>query len=222
MSILPKGVTQSSGFSEAAYNNPGADGRFAHGCTFFGLKGRSVIAQGKAEGVALGRAINNLRPEGVRHNTQDNMAQSLAKIIIHVVFSTKNREPVLSAATRKDLFAYIVGILNSLDCRTIAIDGTEDHVHMLIAMSKTISLSKMMEEMKGGSSRWLNSRDETGNPFAWQAGYGAFSVSESQIPVVVDYITRQEEHHRKTTFQEELVLLLKKHNIEFDERYLWT
>ena len=150
------------------------------------------------------------------------MAQSLTKIIVHAVFCTKNREPLLTTAVRNDLFAYIVGILNSLDCITLAINGTEDHVHGLIVMSKTISLSKMMEEMKGGSSRWLNSHVATKGRFAWQAGYGAFSVSESQIPRVINYIEGQEEHHRKTTFQDELLVLLKKHQIEFDERYLWT
>ena len=150
------------------------------------------------------------------------MAQSLAKIVVHVVFGTKNREPMLSTTIRNDLYGYIVGILNSLNCVTLAVNGMEDHVHVLVGMSKTISLSKMMEEMKGGSSRWLNLRGETMKYFAWQAGYGAFSVSESQISKVADYIEKQEEHHRKTTFQDELILLLKKHKIEFDERYLWT
>ena len=150
------------------------------------------------------------------------MAQSLTKIVVHVVFSTKNREPCLSKTIRDDLFAYVVGILKSLNCITLIINGTEDHVHALIVMSKTISLSKMMEEMKGGSSRWLNSQTVMSRHFSWQAGYGAFSVSESQISKVIDYIANQEEHHRKATFQEELVLLLKKHNIEFDEQHLWT
>jgi REP element-mobilizing transposase RayT len=150
------------------------------------------------------------------------MAQSLTKIVIHAVFSTKNREPLLTTAIRSNLFAYIVGILNSSDCITLAINGTEDHVHGLIVMAKTISLSKMMEEMKGGSSRWLNSQVATKGRFAWQAGYGAFSVSESQIPKVAGYIAGQEEHHRQTTFQDELLSLLKKHRIEFDEQHLWT
>ena len=150
------------------------------------------------------------------------MAQSLTKIIVHAVFSTKNREPLLATAVRNDLFAYIVGILNSLDCITLAINGTEDHVHGLMVMSKTISLSKMMEEMKGGSSRWLNSHATTKGRFAWQAGYGAFSVSESQASKVINYIEGQEEHHRKTTFQDELLTLLQKHRVEFDERHLWT
>jgi len=149
------------------------------------------------------------------------MAQSLSKIIVHVVFSTKNREPSLPKTVRADLFAYMVGILNSLDCVTMAINGTEDHVHALIVMSKTISVSKIMSEMKGGSSRWLNSRDTTTKHFAWQAGYGAFSVSESKIPTVMDYIASQEEHHRKATFQDELMTLLKRHKIQFDERYIW-
>ena len=150
------------------------------------------------------------------------MAQSLAKITIHAVFSTKHHESLLSASIRNDLFAYITGILNSLDCVALIINGTEDHVHLLVVISKTITLSKMMEEVKGGSSRWLNSRNATKKRFAWQAGYGAFSVSESQITKVMNYIAGQEEHHRKTTFQDELILLLKKHKIEFDERYLWA
>jgi len=150
------------------------------------------------------------------------MAQSLSKIVIHVVFSTKNREPLLPQAVRADLFAYMVGILDSLNCVTIAINGVEDHIHALIIMSKTLSVSKMMEEMKGGSSRWLNSRDKTPKQFAWQAGYGAFSVSESSIPKVVDYISGQEERHKKMTFQDELISLLKNHKIPFDEQYLWV
>ena len=150
------------------------------------------------------------------------MAQSLSKIVVHVVFSTKNHKPFLSTAVRNNLFAYITGILNSLDCRTLDINGTEDHVHVLVMMAKTISLSKMLQDIKGGSSRWLNSQAVKARPFAWQSGYGAFSVSESQIVKVVDYIAGQEEHHRKTTFQEELILLLKKHKIEFDEQHLWT
>ena len=150
------------------------------------------------------------------------MAQSLAKIAVHVVFSTKNREPLLTTTIRSDIFAYSVGILNSLECITLAINGTEDHVHALIGMSKTISLSKMMEEVKKGSSRRLSAQNMTAKHFAWQAGYGAFSVSESQISTVVHYIEEQEKHHRKMTFQDELISLLKKHNIEFDERYLWT
>jgi REP element-mobilizing transposase RayT len=150
------------------------------------------------------------------------MAQSLAKIVVHAVFSTKNREPLLTTAIRNDLFAYIVGILNSLECITLAINGTDDHVHVLIGMSKTISLSKMMGEIKGGSSHWLNAQKMAAKHFAWQAGYGAFSVSESQILTVIHYIETQEQHHRKMTFQDELIALLKKHNIEFDERYLWT
>jgi len=150
------------------------------------------------------------------------MAQSLSKIIVHVVFSTKNREPVLPKTVRTDLFAYMVGILNSLDCVTVAINGVEDHVHALIILSKTLSVSKMMEELKGGSSRWLNSRDATMKYFAWQAGYGAFSVSESKIPTLIDYIAGQEEKHKKTTFQDELISLLQKHKIEYDERYIWA
>jgi REP element-mobilizing transposase RayT len=150
------------------------------------------------------------------------MPQSLTKIVVHIVFSTKNREPFLTTAIRNDLFAYIAGILKSLNCITLAINGTEDHIHGLIVMTKTISLSNMMKEVKGGSSRWLNLHVAVKGRFAWQAGYGAFSVSESQIPKVIAYIAGQEEHHRKTTFQDELLMFLRKHKIEFDEQHLWT
>lgn len=150
------------------------------------------------------------------------MTQSLAKIVVHAVYSTKNREPLLIQAVRDDLYAYIVGILDSLDCAVLEINGTEDHVHALILMSRTISSSKMIEEMKKGSSRWLKTQNAMLKDFAWQGGYSVFSVSESQVPKVVQYIQNQEERHKKMSFQDEFRNLLIKHNIEFDEKYLWS
>jgi Transposase and inactivated derivatives len=149
------------------------------------------------------------------------MAQSLGKLLVHVVYSTKNRAPLLSPIIRPKLYAYTVGILNTLDCVTLAVNGTEDHVHALVSMSRNISVAKMVEDMKRGSSRWIKEQDENFRYFLWQNGYGAFSVSESRAAQVVEYIKTQEEHHRKIPFQEEFRLLLKKHSIEFDERYLW-
>lgn len=150
------------------------------------------------------------------------MAQSLAKIILHIVYTTKNREPVLSETVRDDLYAYTVGILNAIGCVKLAINGAADHVHALVIMSKTIALTQMIEDIKRGSSRWLKSQSPKLTHFSWQGGYGAFSVSESQVPKVVNYIKNQEEHHRNISFQDELRLLLKKHKIEFDENHLWS
>ncbi|MCL2348745.1 MAG: IS200/IS605 family transposase [Planctomycetaceae bacterium] len=149
------------------------------------------------------------------------MSQSFAKFLAHVVYSTKNREPVLTQSIRQDLYDYTAGILNTVDCMTLAIGGTSDHVHVLVQMSRTISLAKMVEEMKRGSSRWIKTRGTNFQEFSWQGGYGAFSVSESQLPTVKQYIANQEEHHRKKTFQDEFRTLLNKHNITFDEKYIW-
>ncbi len=150
------------------------------------------------------------------------MPQSLAKISVHVVFSTKNREPWLGVTVRDKLYAYIVGILDTLHCITLAIGGTEDHLHALISMSRTITLAKMVEDMKRGSSRYLKTCGPALKNFSWQGGYGAFSVSESQLQKVSAYIHHQEEHHKTKAFQDELRLLLTKHNIPFDEQYLWS
>jgi REP element-mobilizing transposase RayT len=150
------------------------------------------------------------------------MSQSLAKIIVHVVYGTKNREPFLSKTIRAKLYAYTVGILNDQHCITLAINGVEDHVHLLIILSKNISVSKILEEVKKGTSRWLKTQGAAFQHFSWQGGYGAFSVSESQIPKVIEYINNQEQHHQKISFQDELKALLNKHHIDFDEQYLWT
>ena len=150
------------------------------------------------------------------------MTQSLTRLNVHAVFSTKNREPMLPAEIRSELYAYLGGILKSLGCVPLAINGTDDHVHLLFIQSKNIALAKVFEEVKGTSSQWIKTKPTVSRTFAWQGGYGAFSVSESQSQKVVDYIAAQEEHHRKLTFKEELLVLLEKHNIEYDEKYLWT
>jgi REP element-mobilizing transposase RayT len=150
------------------------------------------------------------------------MSQSLAKIVIHVVYGTKNREPFLNKNIRAKLYAYTVGILDTLNCITITINAVEDHIHLLVILSKNITVSKMLEEIKKGTSRWLKTQGNNFNGFSWQGGYGAFSVSESQIPKVIEYINNQEQHHQKISFKDELKALLKKHNIEFNEQYLWS
>ena len=147
------------------------------------------------------------------------MPQSLAKVYVHLVFSTTGREACLADAVRPTLFAYLAGILQNLECAAVKIGGMADHVHVLLVLARTLPLSKVVEEVKKGSSKWLKTQ---GIPaFAWQAGYGAFSVSASQVDVVSKYIENQAEHHRKTTFQDEFRQFCRKYGVELDERYMW-
>ncbi len=150
------------------------------------------------------------------------MSQSLAKILVHTVFSTKERCPFLRDKNlREELHHYIGGILNQLECQPIIVGGVEDHVHFLCALSRTHTAADMVKEVKRGSSLWLKSKVPDLHNFAWQNGYGIFSIGFSQIETVRDYIAGQEEHHRKVSFQDELRTLLKRYEIEFDERYVW-
>jgi putative transposase len=147
------------------------------------------------------------------------MPQSLARNVIHLVFSTKNREPYIVPPLRDKLFGCLAGILKEWDCRVMSIGGMPDHVHLLFSLSKTLALSKAVEEVKKSSSKWVK---ENGEPhFYWQSGYGAFSVSASNEEQVIAYIINQEEHHRVRTFQDEFQMFLQKHGIEWDERYIW-
>ena len=148
------------------------------------------------------------------------MPQSLSRVLIHLVFSTKNREPLIHADVRPRLHGYIVGILNHLKSPSLQVGGVEDHIHILCTLSRTISQADLVEEVKKGSSKWMKA--EGGVPdFFWQAGYGVFSVGESQVEQVVRYIRNQEEHHRAATFQTEYRRGLERYNIPYDERYVW-
>jgi len=149
------------------------------------------------------------------------MPQSLAKNWMHLVFSTKHRERLISETIRPSLHAYIATVFKNLQCPVLAINSVEDHVHILFSLHRTVALSKVVEDVKKSSSKWIKSQSNDFSRFQWQAGYGAFSVSESNVPVVRQYIADQEQHHRKKTFQDELRSFLLKHHIEFDERYLW-
>jgi putative transposase len=147
------------------------------------------------------------------------MPQSLSRILVHLVFSTKNREPFITSAHRDRTFAYLGGALNGLGCPVIAAGGMSDHVHLLLMLARTLALSKVVEEVKKESSKWAK---ECIHPaFYWQNGYGAFSVSPSNVPQVEAYIRNQEQHHRAMTFQDELRELLRRHGVEWDERYVW-
>lgn len=149
------------------------------------------------------------------------MPQSLAKVYLHIVFSTKNRQPLISPDIENELHKYIGGILTGVNCPPIKIYGTEDHVHILCLLSRTITMSKLLEEIKKASSKWIKSKDEKFKKFYWQNGYGVFSVSQSNVKEVESYIERQKEHHKRYSFQEEFIKLLKKYRIEYDERYIW-
>jgi REP element-mobilizing transposase RayT len=150
------------------------------------------------------------------------MAQSLAKILLHVVFSTKERRPFRKdQSLREELHRYLGGILTNLDCQPLVIGGIEDHVHLLFAHSRTATVAEVVKELKRGSTVWLKTKSPALSDFAWQNGYGVFSIGQSQVEDVRAYIAGQEEHHRKISFQEEFRRLLQRYEIAFDERYVW-
>jgi len=150
------------------------------------------------------------------------MAQSLAKILVHTVFSTKDRRPFLrDKSLWEELHRYLGGILAKQDCQPLIIGGVEDHVHLLSTLSRTCEAAQMVKEVKRGSSLWLKTKSPDLNDFVWQNGYGMFSIGFSQVEAVRKYIAGQEEHHRKISFQDEFRELLRRYEIEFDERYVW-
>ena len=149
------------------------------------------------------------------------MSQSLTQLYVHLVFSTKNRDHSIISSIQPELYSYMGGILNNIDCSPIQIGGMTDHMHVLCCLSKKITLIKMIEELKRSSSKWIKTKGETFSSFYWQDGYGAFSVGYSQIEEVKKYILNQNDHHKKIPFQNEYRNFLKKYNADFDERYVW-
>jgi REP element-mobilizing transposase RayT len=149
------------------------------------------------------------------------MAQSLAKNILHLIFSTKNRQPLLSHEIRPQLHSYMGGILRQWESPAILMNSVADHIHILFCLSKNEALKKVVEEVKKGSSKWIKTKGREFANFFWQAGYGAFSVSQSNVVVVKRYIERQEAHHRRLGFQDEFRSFLRRHQIDYDERYVW-
>jgi REP element-mobilizing transposase RayT len=150
------------------------------------------------------------------------MSQSLAKILVHAVFSTKDRLPFLrDKPLREETHRYLGGILANQDCQPLLIGGVADHVHILSTLSRTCQAAEMIKEAKRGSSLWLKTKTPALCDFAWQSGYGIFSIGFSQVETVRNYISGQEEHHRNVSFQDELREFLKRYQIEFDERYVW-
>ncbi len=150
------------------------------------------------------------------------MGQSLLVSYLHITFSTKNRTPHFKdQGFRKELYTYMAGICKKLGGPAIIINGVEDHLHLLIKQSKTVSVSDYMRELKKSSSIWIKSHPNQ-STFHWQDGYGAFSISPSHVDVVTQYIANQEKHHKKVTFKDELLRLLQKYQAEYDETYLWS
>ncbi|MGA9055188.1 MAG: IS200/IS605 family transposase [Terriglobia bacterium] len=148
------------------------------------------------------------------------MAHTYTNLLIHALFSTKDRRPLLDARIKTDLFSYMGGIISQLKGKPVLINGPSDHVHLLFVLPTTLSLADMMEKLKANSSKWAKANSPHGSLFAWQEGYTAFSVSQSNLERVREYIAHQEEHHRKLTYQEEVLALLKKHGVEFDPRFV--
>ena len=147
------------------------------------------------------------------------MPQSLARVPVQLVFSTKNRVPVLDSSLDERLYSYMAGILKSEGHTPITVGGYVDHVHLLFALSRTQTISKLVEIVKVGSGRWLQSMGV--DDFHWQVGFGIFGVSEADVPKVVKYILNQKEHHTSLSFKDEYRNLLEEHGIPYDERYLW-
>lgn len=148
------------------------------------------------------------------------MAHTYTELLAHIIFSTKERQPLINTELKPRLHAYMHGIVKDIGGKALIIGGIADHVHLLINLPTTVTLADALRTIKSNSSKWTH--EEGHKDFAWQSGYGAFSVSRSNVETVYKYIANQEEHHRRMTFQEEYVMFLQKHGIEYDERYLWT
>ena len=149
------------------------------------------------------------------------MPQSLSKVVLHVIFSTKDREPWLDPGVRPRVHAYLATICRNLGSEVSCVGGIADHVHIVTTLPRGLSQAALLEAIKKPSSKWIKTLEARYRRFFWQRGYGAFSVSPSHLEAVTEYVEKQEEHHRTHTFQEEYRGLLRKHGVEFDEKYVW-
>jgi putative transposase len=147
------------------------------------------------------------------------MPESLSFLLIHIIFSTKDRRPVLKDDI--EIHAYLATVARNAGCECFRVGGVDDHVHLAIRLPRTMTTAKLVEELKTSSSRWLKMQSHELSKFAWQRGYGAFSVGPSDLEALTQYIDEQKRHHHKSTFQEEYRAFLVKYGVEFDERYVW-
>ena len=149
------------------------------------------------------------------------MAQTLVSLLVHVVFSTKNRANLIAPDIEPDLYKYMSGTLRKMESPCLKIGGTANHLHLLVSQSKNIALAFLLEELKKSSSKWIKQQDTSFRSFKWQEGYGAFTIGQSNMAALKRYIESQKIHHRRRTFEDELRVLLKKYRVEYDERYIW-
>ena len=149
------------------------------------------------------------------------MPQSLTKIYIHIVFSTKNRLHTIGQDIKNDLYDYLGGICKQLECNPVRVGGYTNHIHILCILSKKITIIKLIEELKKNSSKWVKTKNNKYLNFYWQDGYSVFSVNPSEIDVVINYINNQEKHHMRISFEDESRSFFKKYNIEYNEKYVW-
>jgi putative transposase len=150
------------------------------------------------------------------------MSQSLSCVLLHVVFSTKDRAPVLDSSVRPALNGFLAGVARKSGCECFRVGGVADHVHLAIRVSRTLTTAQLVEALKTSSSIWLKLQSSTLKSFAWQSGYGAFSIGPAALERLTQYIDNQEEHHRKSTFQDEYRRLLERYGVAYDERYVWS
>ena len=149
------------------------------------------------------------------------MAQTLVSLLVHVVFSTQHRADLIRPEIERDLFAFMAGVLKNKESRLLAANGTANHVHLLISQSKNIALSSLIQELKKSTSKWMKTRGTAFKDFHWQNGYAAFSIGESNVGALKQYIARQKEKHQQKSFESEVREFLKKYGIEYDENFMW-
>ena len=149
------------------------------------------------------------------------MSQSLSLVIVHVIFSTKDRERWITPSMRPRLHAYLAETARGLGCMAYRVGGVSDHVHLALTLPRTLMQCDLIKELKTSCTRWLHKQDRELAGFSWQRGYGIFSIGKSQLPALITYVDGQEEHHRTRSFQDEFRTLLRKYGVEFDEAYVW-
>ena len=149
------------------------------------------------------------------------MPQSLANVLVHIIFSTKNRTPSILSEVQNSLYVYLATACRSCNCPAHKIGGTNDHVHIACSLSRTITLAELIGKIKADSSKWLKAQGDALAGFSWQNGYGAFSIGQSQLDRVKHYIAGQVEHHRVRSFQEEFREFLRRYEVQYDEQYVW-
>ena len=149
------------------------------------------------------------------------MPQSLSLVVIHLIFSTKDRRPYIDDANEDNAHAYLAGVIRNSGCECYRVGGMPDHVHLAIRLSRTITIADLVEKLKSSSSRWLKTAANDMADFAWQRGYACFSIGPQDLPALIAYIDDQKIHHENRTFQEEFRMFLEKYGVDYDEAYVW-